>query len=130
MTAGIARGTVIVVSVLAALVAAACSGSGELTATPTSEPPESTGPVQATEQVQASSGDGVLFDIKLSGSVFDSDGDGSFRDEIEVLAPGSVEFQGHFPAPDGDLLIASCFAPECQTRERSALFTVRYWTAD
>ncbi len=94
-----------------------------------SSAPEASGPAQVTEEITASSTDGVLFDIRLSGSVHDSDGDGSFRDEIEVLSPGSVEFQGHFPGPGGDLVIASCFASECQTGERSATFSVRYWKA-
>lgn len=110
----------------------ACADSGDPTPTTTSIPSPTVlaeaGPVQVTEEIRASSTDGVLFDIKLSGSVFDSDNDRSFRDEIELLVPGSVEFQGHFPSPDGDLVIASCFAQECQTDERSALFTVRYWT--
>ena len=87
-------------------------------------------PVQVTEEIFASSVDGVLFDIKLSGSVADSDSDRSFRDEIEILSPGSTEFQGHFPAPGGDLLIVSCFASECQEGDGPVTFEVRYWTTD
>ena len=101
-----------------------CSSSGSSGAS-TSQ--VASGPAQLTEQISASSTDGVLFDIKLSGTLHDSDGDGSFRDEIEVLSPDSVEFQGHFPSADGDLVIVSCFADECQTSDRSAVFNVRYW---
>ena len=117
--------TVMLVSSMAML-AAACSGSDDPVDTPTPEP--TTGPFQVTEEIVAASTDGVLFDIKLGGSLFDHDDDNSFRDAIEFLSPGSVEFQGHFPAPDGDLVIASCFASECQTAERSATFSVRYWS--
>lgn len=85
---------------------------------------------QVTEEILASSVDGVLFDLTLSGSLADSDGDRSFRDDIEFLSPGSVEFQGHFPSPVGDLVIVSCFAPECQEGDGPVTFEVRYWTTD
>ncbi len=127
MKAGQTRLPAIVAVGLLALLAA-CSSSGSDGDSGDGAVPETApGPTQVTEEITAASTDGVLFDIKLSGSVHDNDGDGSFRDEIEVLAPDSVEFQGHFPSPTGDLLIASCFAAECQTAERSATFTVRYW---
>ncbi len=91
---------------------------------------EQTEPVQVTEEILASSVDGVLFDIKLSGSVVDSDSDRSFRDDVEILSPGSTEFQGHFPGPTGDLVIVSCLAPECQEGDGPVTFEVRYWTTD
>ena len=102
--------------------AAACSSS-------VSDPPKDIplDPQRITEQIKASSTDGVLFDLKLTGTVLDSDSDGSFRDDIELVSPDSTEFQGHFPDPEGDMLIVSCFAPEGQTPERSATFEVSYW---
>ncbi len=111
---------------LFAIAVAACGSSVDPAAP--SPTPQPAGPTEVTEEITATSSDGVLFDVKLTGSLHDHDGDGSFRDEVAFVPPDGIEFQGHFPGPDGDLVIVSCFTSECTGGDRSATFTVRYWT--
>lgn len=85
------------------------------------------GPVQVVEHVEATSKDGVLFDIKLALPVFDHNGTGGKRDDAEVVSPDKTEYQGIFPDGSGTLLIVSCFADACQTDARTATFEVLYW---
>ena len=85
------------------------------------------GPIQVIEHVEATSKDGVLFDLKLTLPVFDQDGSGSRRDDAEVVAPDKTEYQGIFGDGPGTLLIVSCFADVCQTDARTATFEVHYW---
>jgi len=79
-----------------------------------------------TEELIAVSQDGVLFDLKLSFAVADSDQDRSLRDEVNVESPDLVEYQGIFADGDSHLLIVSCFADDCQDADKTARFTVRY----
>ena len=108
-----------------------CGGSSadsEVTDAPVSEATRvPSGPVQVIEHVEASSKDGVLFDIKLALPVFDHNGAGGKRDDAEVVSPDKTEYQGIFPDGPGTLLIVSCFADVCQTDARTATFEIHYW---
>ncbi len=109
---------------LIALVAACGSSEPE---EPTATPGPS--PTEITENLTAPTVDGILYDIKLTGKIYDHDDDGSFRDEIAFIPPDGIEFQGHFPSPEGgDLVIASCFRSDCGAAFPEAEFTIRYWT--
>lgn len=112
-----------------ALLMAACSGSSATaTPAPTSTPSPVPEPVYSefTEQITVNSRDGVLFDLRLSHAVADTNGNRSLRDELEVLSPDKTEYQGIFPDGDAHLLIVSCFADDCQDSDQEATFTVRY----
>ncbi len=84
-------------------------------------------PVQVIEHIEATSKDGVLFDLKLALPVFDQNGAGGRRDDVEVISPDKTEYQGIFSDGTGTLLIVSCFADVCQTDARTATFEVHYW---
>ena len=86
-----------------------------------------TGPIQAIEHVEATSKDGVLFDLKLKLPVFDHNSAGGRRDDAEVITPDKTEYQGIFADGPGTLLIVSCFADICQTDLKTATFEVHYW---
>ncbi len=94
-----------------------------------SEAAPASAPSRFTEQIEAKSQDGVLFDIQLTYEVHDQNGNNSRRDDVEVLAPDLVEYQGLFPSGDGDLLIVSCFAPDCQDGDLTAIFEISYWVS-
>ncbi|MDP6667125.1 MAG: hypothetical protein QF357_06960 [Dehalococcoidia bacterium] len=85
------------------------------------------GPVRVVEHIEATSQDGVLFDLKLALPVFDQNGANGRRDDIEVVAPENTEYQGVFSDGPGTLLIVSCFADVCQADSRTATFEVMYW---
>lgn len=85
------------------------------------------GPVRVVEQIEATSKDGVLFDLRLTLPVFDQNNSGSRRDDAEVVAPDKTEYQGVFSDGPGTLLIVSCFADTCQTDAKTAIFEVQYW---
>lgn len=116
-------------AVLPMIVTAACGASGP--AVPESTTSEAVhvpgGPVQVTERIDATSKDGVLFDIRLALSVFDHKNAGGKRDDAEVISPGKTEYQGIFPDGSGTLFIASCFAGVCQTGSNMATFEVGCW---
>ena len=86
-----------------------------------------TGPVRVIEHIEATSKDGVLFDLKLSLPVFDRNDAGGRRDDAEVITPDKTEYQGIFSDGPGTLLIVSCFADVCQADARTATFEVHYW---
>ena len=107
-----------------AIMLAACSSSTPDEPLPTTGP----SPTEITETITAPTVDGILYDIRLTGAVLDHDEDGSYRDEITFIPPDAVEFQGHFPSPDGDLVIATCFRSDCGAAFPEATFTIQYWT--
>lgn len=85
------------------------------------------GPVRVVEHIEATSKDGVLFDLKLILPVFDQNGTGGRRDDVEIISPDKTEYQGIFTDGPGTLLIVSCFADVCQTDAKTATFEVHYW---
>jgi len=100
------------------------SGYGSAPDKPAQAP---TGPVRVIEHIEATSKDGVLFDLKLSLPVFDQNGTGGRRDDAEVITPDKTEYQGIFSDGPGTLLIVSCFADVCQADAKTATFEVHYW---
>jgi len=132
---GLRQRAVLIAAAMAIMAfAAACSGtdSGSGDAVGSGSVPDepvqaATGPVRVSEQVEATTQDGVLFDLKLTLPVFDQNGSGSRRDDAEVVAPDKTEYQGIFSDGPGTLLIVSCFADVCQTDEKKATFEVHYW---
>ncbi len=121
----------IVVALLLFGATAACGGSSTDSAdanSPVSEAAQMpSGPVQVIEHIEATSKDGVLFDLKLTLPVFDQNGTGGRRDDAEVISPDKTEYQGIFSDGSGTLLIVSCFADVCQTDAKTATFEVHYW---
>lgn len=114
---------------------AACGGttdsdteSGSIAAPPT-EPPAQipAGSIQAIQHLEATSKDGVLFDLNLALPVFDQNGKNGRRDDVEIITPGKTEYQGIFNDGPGTLLIVSCLADVCQTDAKTATFEVHYW---
>jgi hypothetical protein len=114
-----------------ALSAVACGGGGGGTgssAPPTEEPVQiPTGPIQVIEHIEATSIDGILFDLKLALPVFDQNGANGRRDDVEVITPDKTEYQGIFSDGPGTLFIVSCLADVCQTSAKTATFEVHYW---
>ena len=110
----------------------ACGGSdtnSESDSAPPTQPPVQipAGPVQVIEHIEATSKDGVLFDLNLALPVFDQNGANGRRDDVEVITPGKTEYQGIFNDGPGSLFIVSCLADVCQTDAKTATFEVHYW---
>lgn len=111
------------------LLAVACGGgNSDSSAPPTEEPVQiPVGPIQVIEHIEATSVDGILFDLKLSLPVFDQNGANGRRDDVEVITPDKTEYQGIFADGPGTLFIVSCLADVCQTDAKTASFEVHYW---
>jgi hypothetical protein len=110
---------------------AACASSDDDGTTAT-EPTEAaaqvpSGPTQVTERIEATSTDGILFDLKLALPVFDQNGANGRRDDVEIIAPDKTEYQGVFANGPGTLFIVSCLADVCQTDAKTATFEINYW---
>lgn len=105
------------------------AGCGDSDAPDNGEPAVSIpeGPVQVVQTFEATSKDGILYDIKLSLPVYDNNESGGRRDDIEVITPDKTEYQGIFSDGPGTLLIVSCFADACQDGSNTATFEVHYW---
>ena len=104
------------------------SDSGSIAAPPTEEPVQiPAGPIQAIEHIEATSKDGVLFDLNLALRVFDQNGVNGRRDDLTIITPDKTEYQGIFNDGPGTLLIVSCLADVCQTDAKTATFEVHYW---
>ncbi len=86
--------------------------------------------MQVIEHIEATSKDGVLFDLKLALPVFDQNGANGRRDDVEIITPDKTEYQGVFADGPGTLFIVSCFADVCQTDAKTATFEVHYWVED
>ncbi|HIF72143.1 MAG TPA: hypothetical protein EYQ61_06285 [Dehalococcoidia bacterium] len=130
------RGTLssraIITTLLAALamLAVACGGGDDPASSvpPTEEPvqiPE--GPIQVIEHIEATSVDGILFDLKLALPLFDQNGANGRRDDAEIITPDKTEYQGVFADGLGTLFIVSCLADVCQTDTKTATFEIHYW---
>ncbi len=97
---------------------------------PTAAVSQPSGPVQVSESIEATSKDGVLFDLKLALPVFDQNGANGRRDDAEILSPDKTEYQGIFADGPGTLFIVSCLADVCQTDTKTATFEVTYWVEE
>ena len=111
------------------LLAVACGGGDSDSSTPPTKEPVQipVGPIQVIEHIEATSVDGILFDLKLSLPVFDQNGANGRRDDVEVITPDKTEYQGIFADGPGTLFIVSCLADVCQTDAKTASFEVHYW---
>lgn len=112
------------------MLAAACGGGDDASSSvpPTEEAVQvPAGPVQVIEHIEATSVDGILFDLKLSLPVFDLNGANGRRDDAEIITPDKTEYQGVFADGPGTLFIVSCLADVCQTDAKTATFEIHYW---
>jgi hypothetical protein len=111
------------------IAAMACGGPDNSSSEPPTESPTQlpSGPTRVSEQVEATSVDGILFDLKLALPVFDQNGANGRRDDAAVITPDKTEYQGIFADGPGTLFIVSCLADVCQTDSRTATFEVHYW---
>ena len=105
------------------MLAAACGGGDDAS----SSVPPTEEAVQVIEHIEATSVDGILFDLKLSLPVFDQNGANGRRDDAEIITPDKTEYQGVFADGPGTLFIVSCLADVCQTDAKTATFEIHYW---